>query len=450
MLTIPNATIFIMSTANSTHLSSSISSSLLQHAQQRSFGVINDPSNTVALLLGSGELGKEIAIELMRLGACVIAADSYPHAPAMQIAHEAHVLDMTDGAQLTALINQTQPDIIIPEIEAIDTSILYRAAQEQRQVVPSARIASITMDRGALRKLAHETLGLPTTRYQFAYTYTDFLNAANTIGYPCVVKPLMSSSGHGQSIIQSFEELPDAWKHAQSDRRGAQGHEDEESGVIVEALVCLDYELTVLTVSSSAGIVTCEPIAHTQSHGDYRQSWQPAHIPNRVRQEAQNIAQQAVTKLTQIAQADGEYGWGVYGVELFVLTDGSILFNELSPRPHDTGMVTMISQRYSEFALHARCILGVPISSDYTTLALHEGEVAASQAIVVEGEGTVSLSNLPQALSNSQCSLRIFAKPHVHARRRMAVSLAIANGVDQAQQQAAAIAHRLHIRVSNI
>ena len=420
---------------------------------QRIFGVTENSSNLTALLLGSGELGKEIAIELMRLGVRVCAADSYKNAPAMQIAHEYRVLDMSNPQELQELISNVKPDIIIPEVEAIATKVLKNAANNKIQVVPSADIAAIAMDRERLRKIAHEDLGLPTTPYRFASSYEELDDGAKIVGYPCVVKPVMSSSGHGQSIVKSPEALKAAWDEAQNGRRAAAGHENECSRVIVEALAPLDYELTVLTISSCAGITTCEPIAQRQQDGDYRESWQPANIPENIRNNAKNIAQRAVEGLTNIAHDSNETGWGVYGVELFVLKDGSLLFNELSPRPHDTGMVTMISQHYSEFALHVLAVLGVPVTANYTSVSLKDNEVAASHAIVVEGEGEVGFTNISKALSsdeNYRSGLRIFAKPAVHGHRRMAVALATGSGQEEARKNATRIIKALHLSLIHI
>ena len=419
---------------------------------QRIFGVTENSNNLTALLLGSGELGKEIAIELMRLGVRVCAADSYKNAPAMQIAHEYRVLDMSNPQELQELISNVKPDIIIPEVEAIATKVLKNAANNKIQVVPSADIAAIAMDRERLRRIAHEDLGLPTTPYRFASSYEELDDGAKIVGYPCVVKPVMSSSGHGQSIVKSPEALKAAWDEAQHGRRAAAGHENECSRVIVEALAPLDYELTVLTISSCAGITTCEPIAQRQQDGDYRESWQPANIPGNIRNNAKNIAQRAVEGLTNIAHDSNETGWGVYGVELFVLKDGSLLFNELSPRPHDTGMVTMISQHYSEFALHVLAILGVPVTANYTSVSLKNNEVAASHAIVVEGEGEVGFTNISKALQsdkNYRSSLRIFAKPAVHGHRRMAVALATGSSRGEARKNATRIIRALHTDSSN-
>ena len=379
---------------------------------------------TRVLFLGSGELGKEVTIELMRLGAWVCAADSYEGAPAQQVAHEYRVLDMANAEQLRTLFDEIQPDIIVPEVEAIATSELAAAAERGAQVVPSAEIASICMDRERLRVLAHEELGLPTTPYRFAGSLEELRAGAEMVGYPCVVKPIMSSSGHGQSVVRSADAIDAAWVEAQEGRRAHD--EGDVSRVIVEALAPLDYELTVLTVSSSAGIVTCAPIGQRQESGDYRESWQPASFTQDVLAQAQRIARTAVEGLVAKAKASGEKGWGVFGV----------LFNEVSPRPHDTGMVTMASQRLSEFALHAHAILGLPITQEHVALSIPDGAVAASHAIVIQGDGEAEFRNVANALSQPGTDLRIFAKPEVHGHRRMAVALAI--GTDEADARAKA------------
>ena len=335
----------------------------------------------------------------MRLGAWVCAADSYEGAPAQQVAHEYRVLDMANAEQLRTLFDEIQPDIIVPEVEAIATSELAAAAERGAQVVPSAEIASICMDRERLRVLAHEELGLPTTPYRFAGSLEELRAGAEMVGYPCVVKPIMSSSGHGQSVVRSADAIDAAWVEAQEGRRAHD--EGDVSRVIVEALAPLDYELTVLTVSSSAGIVTCAPIGQRQESGDYRESWQPASFTQDVLAQAQRIARTAVEGLVAKAKASGEKGWGVFGVELFVLTDGTVLFNEVSPRPHDTGMVTMASQRLSEFALHAHAILGLPITQEHVALSLPDGAVAASHAIVIQGDGEAEFRNVANALSRA-------------------------------------------------
>lgn len=427
-------------------------STSVQRSINRPLGTPLGKQPTRVLFLGSGELGKEVTIELMRLGAWVCAADSYAGAPAQQVAHEARVLDMADPQQLKALFDDIKPDIIVPEVEAIATQVLAQAAANGAQVVPSAEIAAICMDRERLRVLAHEELGLPTTPYRFAGTLEELRAGANEVGYPCVVKPIMSSSGHGQSIVRTPDAIDAAWTEAQEGRRAHD--EGDISRVIVEALAPLERELTVLTVSSSAGIVTCAPIGQRQESGDYRESWQthePADQvdPGRADEtaRAQHIAKTAVEGLVAKARQSGETGWGVFGVELFVLTDGSILFNEVSPRPHDTGMVTMISQRLSEFALHARAILGLPITPEHVALAIPEGTTAASHAIVVEGDGQATFGNTAQALVEPGTDLRIFAKPEVHGHRRMAVALAIGADESDARAKAAHVADSLDIRV---
>ena len=427
-------------------------STSVQRSINRPLGTPLGKQPTRVLFLGSGELGKEVTIELMRLGAWVCAADSYAGAPAQQVAHEARVLDMADPQQLKALFDDIKPDIIVPEVEAIATQVLAQAAANGAQVVPSAEIAAICMDRERLRVLAHEELGLPTTPYRFAGTLEELRAGANEVGYPCVVKPIMSSSGHGQSIVRTPDAIDAAWTEAQEGRRAHD--EGDSSRVIVEALAPLERELTVLTVSSSAGIVTCTPIGQRQESGDYRESWQthePADQvdPGRADEtaRAQHIAKTAVEGLVAKARQSGETGWGVFGVELFVLTDGSILFNEVSPRPHDTGMVTMISQRLSEFALHARAILGLPVTPEHVALAIPEGTTAASHAIVVEGDGQATFGNTAQALVEPGTDLRIFAKPEVHGHRRMAVALAIGADESDARAKAAHVADSLDIRV---
>jgi phosphoribosylglycinamide formyltransferase 2 len=417
-------------------------------SQQRRYGNPFDPSNTRVLLLGSGELGREVTIELMRLGVWVCAADSYAGAPAAQFAHENKVLDMANPAALRALIDEVKPNIIIPEVEAIATSELSAAAQSGIQVTPSSDIAAICMDRERLRVLAHEVLGLPTTTYRFAESLEELRSGAEHVGYPCVVKPIMSSSGHGQSVARNSQSIEDAWHEAQTGRRAAD--DGEISRVIVESLVPLDYELTVLTVSSSSGIVTCAPIGQRQESGDYRESWQPAAIPPEILQKACTLAKQAVQGLVDEAHCHDEHGWGVFGVELFVLTDGTLLFNEVSPRPHDTGMVTLVSQRLSEFALHARAVLGIPVTDSDAAMNLPTGQTAASRAIVVSGQGKAVFSKLPQALTVSNSEVRIFNKPEIHGHRRMAVALTIGEDESNARAKSAQVLDNLSITTTEI
>ncbi|WP_240680290.1 formate-dependent phosphoribosylglycinamide formyltransferase [Alloscardovia theropitheci] len=390
----------------------------------------SDEYTTRVMLLGSGELGKEIAIEAMRLGAYVIAVDSYEHAPAQHIAHEARVIDMSDEETLTHLIDEVHPDIIVPEVEAIATSSLLHAKHIGSQVVPSVSIAQICMNREKLRVLAAEQCHVPTTPYRFAQSEEELLTGAREVGFPCIVKPILSSSGHGQSIARSEDDITHSWRVAQQDRRTA--NDGHISRVIVEALAPLDYELTILTVSSSTGVVTCTPIGHVQKDGDYRESWQPAHVPDDILMRCHDIARTVVETLVSDAQESGEKGWGVFGVELFVLTDGQVLFNEVSPRPHDTGMVTMISQDLSEFALHARAILGIPVYQE--SVCLRRNDTAyASRAVVIEGNGEVIFSHLSSTLASPHTDIRLFGKPEVHGHRRMAVLLGAANDINHAR-----------------
>ena len=397
-------------------------------------GTPKSATATKVLLCGSGELGKEFVIELQRYGVEVIALDKYADAPAMQVAHRSYVVSMLDGDALREIVEKEKPDYIVPEVEAIATQTLMELEKEGFHVIPTARATWLTMNREGIRRLAGEELGLPTTPYRFAGSLEELRAGAEMVGYPCVVKPIMSSSGHGQSVVRSADAIDAAWVEAQEGRRAHD--EGDVSRVIVEALAPLDYELTVLTVSSSAGIVTCAPIGQRQESGDYRESWQPASFTQDVLAQAQRIARTAVEGLVAKAKASGERGWGVFGVELFVLTDGSVLFNEVSPRPHDTGMVTMASQRLSEFALHAHAILGLPITQEHVALSIPDGAVAASHAIVIQGDGEAEFRNVANALSQPGTDLRIFAKPEVHGHRRMAVALAI--GTDEADARAKA------------
>ncbi|MDE6755482.1 MAG: formate-dependent phosphoribosylglycinamide formyltransferase [Muribaculaceae bacterium] len=368
-----------------------------------------------ALLLGSGELGKEVAIELQRLGVEVIACDKYPNAPAMQVAHRSHVFNMLDPVALRRIIELEQPDHIIPEIEAIATPELLALEKEGFNVTPTARAAWLTMNREGIRRLAAEELSLPTSPYRFASSREEFDRAIEEIGIPCVVKPVMSSSGHGQSTIKSAEDIDAAWKEAQEGGRAGAGR------VIVEGFVDFDYEITLLTVRSVSGTVFCEPVGHIQVNGDYRFSWQPQPMSAKALQEAQEIARKVTDALG---------GYGIFGVELFVKGD-KVIFSEVSPRPHDTGMVTMISQDLSEFALHARALLGLPIP------AIEFYGPSASRAVVVEGDSdSVKFGALEEVLSEPGTQLRIFGKPEVHGHRRMGVILAKADSVEAAREKA--------------
>ena len=394
--------------------------------ENRALGTPLGKHPTRVLFLGSGELGKEVTIELMRLGAWVCAADSYAGAPAQQVAHEYRVLDMANADQLRALFDEIQPDIIVPEVEAIATSELAAAAARGAQVVPSAEIAAICMDRERLRVLAHEELGLPTTPYRFAGSLEELREGAQIVGYPCVVKPIMSSSGHGQSVVRSEEDIDCGWRNAQRGGRAGAGK------VIVEGFVKFDYEITLLTVRHCGGTSFLEPIGHYQQDGDYRESWQPQPMTAAVRKQAEEIAR-------RITDALG--GRGLFGVELFVQGD-RVIFSEVSPRPHDTGMVTMISQDLSEFALHVRAILGLPVPN----IAFHGP--SASRAVVVEGDSNrMEFANLENVLSEPDTQMRIFGKSEIDGRRRMAVLLARGKTVEEAREKTARAYAKLQINV---
>lgn len=369
------------------------------------------PIATRALLLGSGELGKEIAIELQRFGVEVIACDKYANAPAMQVAHRSHVFNMLDGAALRRVVEQEQPSLIIPEVEAIATPTLVELEQEGYRVIPTAHAAFLTMNREAIRRLAAEELGLPTAKYIFADNYDEFLAAVEQIGLPCVVKPIMSSSGHGQSTVKTPAQIEQAWHISQEGGRAGAGR------VIVEGFVRFDYEITLLTVRHAGGTLFLQPIGHHQVDGDYRESWQPQAMSEAALQKAQTIAR----KIT-----DALGGYGIFGVEMFVCGD-EVIFSEVSPRPHDTGMVTMISQDLSEFALHARAVLGLPIPE------VRFLGPSASRAIVIEGDtNRVSFSGLEQALAVPGVQLRLFGKPEVCGHRRFGVVLATGDSVEDA------------------
>lgn len=373
------------------------------------------PSATRVLLCGSGELGKEVVIELQRLGVEVIAVDRYADAPAMQVAHRSHVIDMLDGAALRAVIEREQPHFIVPEIEAIATATLVELEGEGYTVVPTARAAQLTMNREGIRRLAAEELGLPTSPYHFADTYEDYAAAAEALGYPCVVKPIMSSSGKGQSLLRSADELQAAWQYAQEGGRAGKGR------VIVEGFVDFDYEITLLTVRHVGGTAFCAPVGHRQVKGDYHESWQPQAMSDKALAESERVAR-AVT------EALG--GRGLFGVELFVKGD-QVWFSEVSPRPHDTGLVTLISQDLSEFALHARAILGLPIPT------IRQFGPSASAVILVDGESRqAAFANLGAALAEPDTALRLFGKPEVKGQRRMGVALARDESIEAARAKA--------------
>jgi len=371
---------------------------------------------TRVLLCGSGELGKELVIELQRLGVEVIAVDSYPHAPAMQVADRSHVISMLDGPALRQVIELERPHLIVPEVEAIATDVLAEIEKEGiATVIPTARATQLTMNREGIRRLAAEELELPTSRYRFASTVAEYTAAVEAIGLPCVVKPIMSSSGKGQSTIKQADEILPAWDYAQQGGRAGKGK------VIVEGFVDFDYEITQLTVRHAGGTSFCEPIGHIQVDGDYRESWQPHPMSELARQRAQECAQ-AIT--------DALGGRGVFGVELFIKGD-DVIFSEVSPRPHDTGMVTMISQDLSQFALHARAILGLPIPA----IRLHHP--SASAVLLVEGESDAPVYHgLNEAMAQPDTQIRLFGKPNIRGRRRMGVALASGLSIEEARTKA--------------
>lgn len=378
-------------------------------------GSVNTPVGRKALLLGSGELGKEVAIALMRMGVQVVACDKYPGAPAMQVAHRHHVFNMLDPDALRRVIEEEKPDHIIPEVEAIATTALVELEKEGYHVTPTATAALLTMNREGIRRLAAEDLGLPTSPYRFASTEEEFREAVKSVGIPCVVKPIMSSSGHGQSVVRSESDIQESWRMAQEGGRAGAGR------VIVEGFVDFDYEITLLTVRSISGTNFCEPVGHIQVDGDYRYSWQPQPMSTTALEKAREIARKVTDALG---------GYGIFGVELFIKGD-DVIFSEVSPRPHDTGMVTMISQHLSEFDLHARALLGLPVPE------IRFYGPSASRAVVVEGDtDKVIFGNLDQVLAESGTDMRIFGKPEVCGHRRMAVILATADTLEEARAKA--------------
>ena len=387
-----------------------------------SIGTPLSPSATRVLLCGGGELGKEVVIELQRYGVEVIVVDRYANAPAMQVAHRSHVITMLDGKALRNVIEQEKPDYIVPEIEAIATDELVELEKEGFHVIPTARAAQLTMNREGIRRLVAEELGIKTSDYRFASSRAEFDQALDEIGIPCVVKPIMSSSGKGQSTITTPADIERAWNYAQEGGRSGAGK------VIVEAFVDFDYEITQLTVRHADGTSFCEPIGHVQVEGDYRQSWQP-----------QKMSETAISKARDIARkvTDALGGRGLFGVELFIRGD-EVIFSEVSPRPHDTGMVTMISQELSQFALHARAILGLPIP------AVRFHGPSASSVILVQGKSdAVSYAGLEQALAEADTQLRLFGKPEVDGQRRMGVVLVRDENVNIAVDKAKAASDRV-------
>lgn len=389
-------------------------------------GSVLTPVSKKALLLGSGELGKEVALELQRYGVEVIACDKYPNAPAMQVAHRSYVFNMLDGETLRGVIESEKPDHIIPEVEAIATPVLVELEKERYNVTPTAKAALLTMNREGIRRLAAEELGIKTSPYRFAGTEEEFKAAVKEIGIPCVVKPIMSSSGHGQSTIKSEADIDAAWREAQEGGRAGAGR------VIVEGFIDFDYEITLLTVRSVSGTVCCEPVGHIQINGDYRYSWQP-----------QPMSDKAIAKAHEIAKkvTDALGGYGIFGVELFI-KDDEVIFSEVSPRPHDTGMVTMISQDLSEFGLHARALLGLPVPG-----ARFYGP-SASRAVVVEGDtDKIEFDNLENVLEEPGVQIRIFGKPEIKGHRRMGVILATADTLEEARAKADRAYDKLKINV---
>lgn len=383
-------------------------------------------SGKKAVLCGSGELGKEVTLELQRYGVEVVALDKYENAPAMHVAHSSHVLSMLDGDALEAVIKAEHPDYIIPEIEAIATDRLVKLEEEGFNVIPTAKATRLTMNREGIRRLAAETLGLPTSPYRFAETREEFDKAIEEIGIPCVVKPVMSSSGHGQSTVKCVEDIDKAWKNSQEGGRAGSGK------VIVEGFVSFDYEITLLTVRHCAGTTFLKPVGHHQVDGDYRESWQP-----------QAMSSAAIEKAEAIAKAitDALGGYGIFGVELFIKGE-DVIFSEVSPRPHDTGMVTMISQDMSEFALHARAILGLPVPE------VRFYGPSASKAIVVEGNTKeYEFCNLEKVLEEPGVQIRIFGKPEIAGHRRVGVILATADTVEEALAKAERAYAKLEVKV---
>lgn len=405
-------------------MASSDSPSVSATNMPATLGTPFSPTATRALLCGSGELGKEVAIELQRYGVEVIALDRYDNAPAMQVADRSYTLSMLDGEALRTIIEKEQPHYVIPEIEAIATDTLVALEAEGVNVVPTARAARLTMNREGIRRLAAEELGLATSAYRFAGTREEFDRAVGEIGLPCLVKPIMSSSGKGQSLIRSETELDAAWEYAQEGGRAGAGR------VIVEGFVDFDYEITLLTVRHRGGTSFCAPIGHRQEDGDYRESWQPQAMSDRALAGAQAMAR-------TITGALG--GWGIFGVELFIKGD-EVIFSEVSPRPHDTGMVTMISQDLSQFALHVRAILGLPIPN------IRQHGPSASAVVLVEGRSRQpGFSNLENVLAQPDTQLRLFGKPEVAGRRRMGVCLARADSIEGAKTKAIAASQAITV-----
>ena len=382
-------------------------------------------NSTKVLLCGSGELGKEVAIELQRYGCEVIAIDRYDNAPAMQVAHRSYSIDMLDEKALRSIIEKEKPNLIVPEVEAIATNVLVDLENEGFNIIPTARATSLTMNREGIRKLAAEELGLQTSPYRFASNKSEFDQAIQEVGIPCVVKPIMSSSGKGQSTITAEDQIEDSWQYAQEGGRAGAGK------VIVEGFVEFDYEITLLTVRHKNGTSFCEPIGHVQSDGDYRQSWQPQPMTDDALSCAQKVAESITSALG---------GYGIFGVELFIKGD-EVIFSEVSPRPHDTGLVTLISQDISQFALHARAILGLPIPN-----IIQHGPCASS---VILGEGhseEISFNGVDKALSEPDTQIRLFGKPSISGRRRLGVTVARGNSIEEAKHKAIRASEAINIQ----
>jgi len=382
-------------------------------------------NSTKVLLCGSGELGKEVAIELQRYGCEVIAIDRYDNAPAMQVAHRSYSIDMLDEKALRSIIEKEKPNLIVPEVEAIATNVLVDLENEGFNIIPTARATSLTMNREGIRKLAAEELGLQTSPYRFASNKSEFDQAIQEVGIPCVVKPIMSSSGKGQSTITAEDQIEDSWQYAQEGGRAGAGK------VIVEGFVEFDYEITLLTVRHKNGTSFCEPIGHVQSDGDYRQSWQPQPMTDDALSSAQKVAESITSALG---------GYGIFGVELFIKGD-EVIFSEVSPRPHDTGLVTLISQDISQFALHARAILGLPIPN-----IMQHGPCASS---VILGEGhseEISFNGVDKALSEPDTQIRLFGKPSISGRRRLGVTVARGNSIEEAKHKAIRASEAINIQ----
>ncbi len=389
-------------------------------------GTAKCSSATKVMMLGCGELGKEVVIELQRLGIEVIGVDRYENAPGMQVAHRSYVIDMLDGSALRSLVEQEQPHLIVPEIEAIATDTLASLESEGFNVIPSAKATQLTMNREGIRCLAAETLSITTSPYIFADTFEAFKQGINNIGLPCVVKPIMSSSGKGQSLVKSTSDIKAAWQYAQEGGRAGKGK------VIIEGFVDFDYEITLLTINAIDGIHFCQPIGHRQEDGDYRESWQPAAMSDSALEKAQNMAKKVVESLG---------GFGLFGVELFIKGD-DVIFSEVSPRPHDTGLVTLISQDLSEFALHARAILGLPIHS------ITQYGPSASAVILAQGQSTnITFTGISEALAQPQTQVRLFGKPEINGRRRLGVALKRSHTVEQAIDQAVITASKIKVHL---